>query len=277
MGGSLALALESLEIKVIRTGWSRSESTRNFARDNGVVDIICQTPEEAVKTADLVVLAGPISCFASQMKQIADYLPDNCIVTDVGSTKGQICKWGSKYLPGHVRFVGSHPMAGSEQQGIEFARADLFNGAFCFVTPDKKSCPEAVKTVHGLWKKLNMRVVEISPQKHDQTVAMISHLPHVLASSLVGISDLHQIVFCGKGFLDTTRIASGPENVWRDILMSNPTNIAKSIDKLIDNLTEIRDNLRSKDGDAIEKMLADARIKRNELVELKMQRKELPE
>ncbi len=277
MGGSLALALDSLEFEVIRTGWSRSESTRSFARDNRVVDIVCETPEEAVKNADLVVLAGPISCFAGQMKQIAPYLPENCIVTDVGSTKKEICKWAAKFLPQNVHFVGSHPMAGSEQQGIEFARADLFNGAFCFVTPDKNSSPAAVQTVRGLWEKLGMRMVEMSPLQHDQTVAMMSHLPHVMASSLVSISDMKQIIFCGKGFLDTTRIASGPENVWRDILMSNPTNVAKAIDKIINNLTEIRDNLRAKDGDAIEKMLADARVKRNELVELKLQRKELPE
>ncbi len=277
IGGSLALALDSAENPVIRTGWSRSQSTRDFARDNHVVDIICQTPEEAVSTADMVVLAGPISSFAGQMKQIADFLPENCIVTDVGSTKSEIHRWAKKHLPKHARFVGSHPMAGSEQQGIEFARADLFEGAFCFVTPTDDSDPEAVELVKKVWKKLNMRVIEISPQKHDQTVAMISHLPHVIASSLVNISDLEQIIYCGKGFLDTTRIASGPENVWRDILMTNPTNVARSIDKMIKSLTVIRDQLKAKNGDEIEKMLADARIKRNELVELKLQRKELPE
>ena len=277
IGGSVSLALDSVEIEVIRTGWSRSESTRAFARDNGVADYVFDTPEEAVKNADLVILAGPISCFPGQMKQIADSLPKNCIVTDVGSTKKEISKWASKYLPEHARFVGSHPMAGSEQQGIEFARADLLDGAFCIVTPDKDSCPQAVETVKNMWDMLNMRVIEMPPQKHDQTVAMISHLPHVLASSLVNISDMKQIVYCGKGFLDTTRIASGPENVWRDILMSNPANVAKSIDKIIENLSVIRDNLKAKDADAIEKMLADARVKRNDLVEIKLQRKELPE
>ncbi|MCG8529026.1 MAG: prephenate dehydrogenase/arogenate dehydrogenase family protein, partial [Opitutales bacterium] len=277
VGGSLALALESAEIEVIRTGWSRSESTRDFACENAVVDKVYDTPEEAVREAGVVVLAGPISCFAGQFKQIADFLPKGCIVTDVGSTKRQVAKWAKKYLPDHVDFVGSHPMAGSEQQGIEFARGDLFNGGFCFVTPTEESKASSVTVMKQIWQALNMKVIEMTSQEHDQTVAMISHLPHIIAASLVNISDLKQIVYCGKGFLDTTRIASGPENVWRDILMTNSSNTARSIDKLIKDLTRYRDMLKAKDADAIESKLLDARQRRNELVEIKMQRKELPE
>ena len=277
IGGSLALSLESADIDVIRTGWSRSKSTRDFATENSVVDKVFDTPEEAVKNANLVVLAGPISCFADQLKQIASYLPDKCIVTDVGSTKRQISTWAKKYLPEHVDFVGSHPMAGSEQQGIEFARGDLFDGAFCFVTPSEKSSESSILAIKQMWRALDMKVIEMTPQQHDQTVAMISHLPHILAASLVNISDLEQIVYCGKGFLDTTRIASGPENVWRDILMTNAANSARSIDKLIKDLSLYRDILKEKDADAIEKKLLEARQKRNELVEMKLQRKELPE
>ncbi len=277
IGGSLALSLESAEIEVIRTGWSRSQSTRDFAKDNSVVDFVFDTPEEAVKDANVVVLAGPICCFADQLKQIAPFLPDKCIVTDVGSTKKQIASWAKKYLPDRVDFVGSHPMAGSEQQGIEFARGDLFDGAFCFVTPTAKSKESSVTAIKQMWRALEMKVIEMAPQQHDQTVAMISHLPHILAASLVNISDLEQIVYCGKGFLDTTRIASGPENVWRDILMTNAANSARSIDKLIKDLSHYRDILKGKDADAIEKKLLEARQKRNKLVEMKLQRKELPE
>ena len=277
IGGSLALALESADIEVIRTGWSRSKSTRDFAIDNSVVDKIYDSPEEAVKDASVVVLAGPISCFGDQLKQIADHLPKGCIVTDVGSTKRQVAAWAKKYLPDHVEFIGSHPMAGSEQQGIEFARGDLFNGAFCFVTPTGNNNDSSVAAIKGMWQALHMKVIEMTPQKHDQTVAMISHLPHIMAASLVNISDMEQIVYCGKGFLDTTRIASGPENVWRDILMTNATNAARSIDTIIKDLTHYRDILKAKDGDSIEQKLLIARQKRNELVEMKLQRKELPE
>ena len=277
IGGSLALSLESADIEVIRTGWSRSESSRNFAAENAVVDKVYDTPEEAVQNASMVVLAGPISCFASQLKQIAGFLPKGCIVTDVGSTKRQVAAWAKKYLPDHVDFVGSHPMAGSEQQGIEFARGDLFDGAFCFVTPTEKSKKSATAVIKQMWQALDMKVIEMMPQQHDQTVAMISHLPHIMAASLVNISDLEQIVFCGKGFLDTTRIASGPENVWRDILITNSSNVARSIDKVIKDLSHYRDILKAKDADAIEKKLLVARQMRNELVEMKLQRKELPE
>jgi len=167
-------------------------------------------------------------------------------------------------------------MAGSEQRGVDFARADLFEKASCILTPTAKTKPRLIQFLEGFWTELGMHVSKMTPAQHDKVLARISHLPHILAAALVNSSELKQMLLCGKGFLDTTRIASGPENVWRDILMANAESIDESIARFIKELTNFQVALRQGDEDAVCRMLAEAREKRNQLVEMKLQRKELP-
>jgi len=259
-----------------RYGYSHRAETREAALAAGVVDAVFDRVEEAAGQGGLVVLASPIGTFEELFLKMRDSLQPGTVVTDVGSTKVLPTRWAIKHLPKQVGFLGSHPMAGSEQRGVDFARADLFEKANCILTPTAKTKPRLIQFLEGFWTELGMHVSKMTPAQHDKVLARISHLPHILAAALVNSSELKQMLLCGKGFLDTTRLASGPENVWRDILMANAESIDESIARFIKELTNFQVALRQGDEDAVCRMLAEAREKRNQLVEMKLQRKELP-
>ncbi len=277
LGGSVGLAIDRVFPHIKRVGFSHRQVTRSKALEAGVVDLVCEAVAEAVEGADLVILASPIGTFSDLMGQMADHLRCGAIVTDVGSTKVLPVRWGQKKLKGKAEFLGSHPMAGSEQRGVEFSRADLFDGAHCILTPTENTKKSTVKLLSDFWQALGMRVCQMSPSEHDKVLARISHLPHVLAAALINCSELDQMMLCGKGFLDTTRIASGPAGVWRDILMANASNGAAAVGRLIRELEKVQKTLKEKDDKRIVQMLTKAQQKRNELIEKKMLRKELPE
>jgi len=276
LGGSVGMAVSRALSTVKRFGYSHRPMTRQKALKVGAVDIACDSIAEAVSCAQLVVLASPIGTFEEIMRQMAPHLPADCIVTDVGSTKVVPVRLARKYLPKTSQFLGSHPMAGSEQRGVEFARADLFDDTCCILTPTASTNAATVEFLSRFWQALGMHIYLMSPARHDRVLARISHLPHVLAMSLINCTEPAEMLFCGKGFLDTSRIASGPPGVWRDILMTNPGNTAAAIDRLIKQLTQVRQALQGGDEKKLVAMLTQAQARRNELVEKKMKRKELP-
>ncbi|MBN1436509.1 MAG: prephenate dehydrogenase [Sedimentisphaerales bacterium] len=275
LGGSLGMAVNRVWPNVRRLGYSHRAVTRQRALEAGTVDEVFEDLTKAVANADMVVLASPIGTFANIMQEMADHLRPGCIVTDVGSTKVLVTRWAKQYLKG-AEFLGSHPMAGSEQRGVDFARADLFEDAACIITPTAKTQQSTCELLDEFWTALGMRVSRMSPAVHDKTLARISHLPHVLAAALVNMSDAEELLLCGKGFLDTTRIASGPAGVWHDILMTNADNTDRAIGKLIDELQRVRVVLQNDDGKKLTGMLERARVKRDDLVAKKLRRKELP-
>jgi len=276
LGGSLGLAVERSFPRVRRVGYSHREFTRQKALDAGVIDKVCSSVAEAIVGAQLVILASPIGTFADLMRQMQGQLPKGCVVTDVGSTKVLPVRLGEKIFDKTVSFIGSHPMAGSEQRGVEFARADLFDDAHGIITPTSRSRKSAVAFLRQFWQALGMRICTMSPAEHDRVLARISHLPHILAMALVNCSDPRQMLLCGKGFLDTTRIASGAPGVWRDILTANSGHTAAALGKLIKELARVQENLEQGKDRAILKMLTKAQVRRDELVEQKLIRKELP-
>jgi prephenate dehydrogenase len=276
LGGSLGLAVNRAFAHVKRVGYSHRAVTRKKALGAGAVDVICKDAAQAVRDAQLVVLASPIGTFEELMREIAGSLREDGIVTDVGSTKVLPVRWAREILGSKVQYLGSHPMAGSEQRGMDFARADLFENAQCILTPTAQTKQVTLEFMTDFWTSLGMRVCTRNPAEHDRVLARISHLPHVLASALVNCSDAEQILLCGKGFLDTTRIASGPPGMWRDILMANADHTASAIGRAIKELTRLQKALQKGDEKAIMKMLSDAQLKRNELVEKKIKRKEMP-
>lgn len=276
LGGSLGLAIQRAFPAIKRLGYSHRKSTRKKALAAGAVDEIHGELADAVSQSQLVILCTPIGLFPDIFEQMANHLPDGCIVTDVGSTKALPVQWAKKYLPSHVEFLGSHPIAGSEQRGVEFSRADLFENAGCIITPTAKTTRKTQTVLRKFWKELHMRVSSMSPQQHDRLLARISHLPHLLAMALVNGSDLKETQFCGKGFLDTTRIASGDPAMWRDILMANAGETDKAITALTKELTKMQTALRNKNEQAIFDMLSQAQTQRNKLVATKLRRKELP-
>jgi prephenate dehydrogenase len=176
----------------------------------------------------------------------------------------------AKLLPEKVSFVGSHPMAGSEKRGVEYARADLFANALCIVTPTASTPPEATRSIDHFWKTLGMRTIRLSPEEHDAAVADISHLPHILAAALVAMQAHSALPLAGKGFLDTTRIASGDAQLWRDILLDNKDNLTASLSRLEKQLASLRKLLTPAKSEALVAWLSHAAARREQLVQQRL-------
>jgi prephenate dehydrogenase len=275
LGGSVGLAVSQSLTGVKTTGFSHRASTRAKARRLKVVDEVFDDIKASVKDADLVILATPIGNFEETFRQIADCLPAGCIVTDVGSTKIMPHRWADKRLPKNVHYVGSHPIAGSEQRGVEFCRDDLFYKALCILTTAKNTDKRSLRIVKDFWSALGCFVKIMTPALHDRIFADVSHLPHITAAALVNASNTEELKFTGKGFMDSSRIASGPANIWADVLMTNAQNTVRGINRLTAELTKLKKVIRSGDRKKIEKLLEAARAKRSKLVKYKMNRKEL--
>jgi prephenate dehydrogenase len=231
--------------------------------------------EKSVSQSDIIVLATPVCAFEEIFSIIAGSLPRGCIVTDVGSTKVLPLRWAEKRLPQTVHYIGSHPIAGSEQRGVEFARDDLFVQALCILTPTKYTNRQAVQILKRFWSNLGCRVKIMTPTEHDKTLANISHLPHVTATALINANDSEELKLAGKGFIDTSRIASGPANIWADVLLTNTDNISQGIDRITAELSKLKKAIMNQNRNQIEKILNSARNKRASMINYKVRKKEL--
>jgi prephenate dehydrogenase len=275
LGASVTLAV-SQSLGVVKTvGFSHRASTRAKARKLGVAHEIADDIKAAVANADIVILATPVCTFEDVFGQIADSLPDGCIVTDVGSTKVMPHKWAKRLLPSTVHYVGSHPIAGSEQRGVDFARDDMFVGADCILTAANDTDKNSIEMLKRFWSALGSRVAVMAPAKHDRLLASVSHLPHVTAAALLNANSDGDLKMAGKGFIDTSRIASGPANIWTDILVTNADNVCRSIDRLSNQLKKLRSAIKNRDQTQIEKLLESARRKRAALIEHKLRKKDI--
>lgn len=275
LGGSIMLAALRTLVGVKVAGYTHRPSTRKKARKLVVGCEIVDNLNNSVSQSDLVIVATPICTFEKILGEIADALPKGCVVTDVGSTKVLPHRWAARRLPGTVHYVGSHPVAGSEQKGVEFARDDLFEQAICILTTTQDTNRQAVKIVKGFWTKLGCRVKMMKPAEHDRIFANISHLPHIVAAALINANDSEELKFAGKGFMDTSRIASGPANIWADVLLTNAKNTSRGIDKIIKELTKLKEAIKRQNKKGIEKLLEKARSKRSALIKYKMKKQEL--
>jgi len=275
LGGSLSLAVSRCFPGVKRVGYAHRASTKAKASELAVADEIFDDLKKSVAGSDMVFLATPIFTFEEMFVGIAGALEPGCIVTDVGSTKAMVHRWAKKRLPKGVHYVGSHPIAGSEQRGVEFSRDDLFEGAICIVTTDRGTDAGAVETVKEFWSRLGCFVQMMKPAEHDRIFGHVSHVPHATAVALVNASDFEELKFAGRGFIDTSRIASGPANIWSDILLSNARNVARGIDGVIRELSKLKKAIEAGDEDGVRKLLDAARSKRNVLIEYKIRKKEI--
>jgi prephenate dehydrogenase len=275
LGGSVCLAV-SRAISGVRTaGFAHRPGTRVKARRLKVADEVFDDIKASVAEADIVILATPVCTFERILREIAGALPAGCIVTDVGSTKVAVHHWADKYLPENVNYVGSHPIAGSEQRGVEFARDDLFDRNLCILTATKTTNRQAVRVLKKFWSSLGCFVKVMSPARHDRILANVSHLPHITAAALVNASNAEELKFAGKGFMDSSRIASGPANIWADVLLTNAKNAVRGINRLISQLAKLKKAISSGDRKKIEKLLESAKTKRNNIVYYKINRNEL--
>jgi prephenate dehydrogenase len=275
LGSSVSLSAKRELTRSQIVGYSHRDSTRKKARQYDVADEIADSLEQAVDAADMVILATPIQTFESYFKEMAPHLKAGCIVTDVGSTKTLPHRWANKHLPKEVCYVGSHPIAGSEKRGVEYARDDLLENARCILTKVRGTQSTALETAKEFWAKLGCNVEFMSPTNHDRIFGMVSHLPHITAAALVNSVTVSNIVFSGRGFIDTTRVASGPSNVWTDILMTNQDICVEGIEKLIGRLKAVQDAIAAGDAKQVNKILSQASQKRAKLIQHKIDQKEL--
>jgi cyclohexadieny/prephenate dehydrogenase len=269
LGASLAMAVKQHGLTARVVTWSRRAESRAKCLEQSWCDAVHETPEDAVANSDLVVLCTPVETIVPLLAQIRPALSETALITDVGSTKSLICREARGTLAGHsASFLGSHPMAGSEQAGMEHARAELFEQAACILTPLDDTPPEAIAQLSSFWTALGMRLTALSPEKHDEIVAHISHLPHLLASTLssyLATQDHAWGNLAGGGLRDTTRIASGDAGLWKQILEQNREEVLRAIDGLEHELHHLKAALLNHDSLALTAVLQRGKRYRDQL------------
>jgi prephenate dehydrogenase len=265
MGASLALAMRKHSLCGSVSGYGRTEGNLAKAKDRGIVDSYHLDPAEACSDADLVVFCTPVGRFESLAAEIRGSLKKGATVIDVGSIKGGLVRRMEALMPEGVRFVGCHPIAGSERSGIEVSDGDLFKGATCVITNTDRTDLEALGGIREMWETLGSKVKMMGPEEHDRVYALVSHIPHLVAYALVntvGDVDGSYLGYAGQGFKDTTRIASSSPDLWRDICMHNRDNMLDFIGRFRDNLDKLGNCLKSGDSEGLEEAFNRARALR---------------
>lgn len=275
LGGSIALALRSLRAGVQISMYGRRHEVLDKAMSRHLADRTSTVPSEVIDGAECVILATPIGVMSQLIKQSLHALSPEAIVTDVGSVKAPVVRELETVLAdSRAHFVGSHPMAGSEKTGLDAAVPELFHGAACILTPSPHTNLEAMRKIDALWRLLGCMTYEMSPERHDQTVSTISHVPHLLAALLVQLaaegrgedgSDTGWMALAGGGFRDTTRIAAGPPEMWTEILLENAQAVEQDLERLGILISESRKAIRSHNWESLRELLTFAKSQREKL------------
>ena len=268
IGGSLALALRRAGAAGSIAGYDRDSDSLARAVSMGVLDEGAHSAAEAARGADLVVLAVPVRAIAPVMRELAQSLGPDAVVTDVGSTKADVVRTArSELRERFVRFVPGHPIAGRESSGVDFATPDLFRGARVVLTPVPETAPDALELVRGCWEAAHALPTTMEPERHDRVFAAVSHLPHLLSFALVSDiaarSNAEELLsFAAGGFRDFTRIAASSPEMWRDIALQNREALLSELDRYGERLAVFRDLVERGDAEGLERLMAEARAVR---------------
>lgn len=269
IGGSIGKALvkESLAVEVAgifrsEASLKRAEGAAAITKGKGYVDEY----EKSVNGADIIIIATPVHTIKEMLDKIAKTLKNKkVIVTDVGSTKKEICEYAAKYAD-RFTFIGAHPMAGSEKTGVENSRADLFKGSVCLLMKDDKADKDLLGKLDSFWKALGANVILVTPEEHDRSLAYSSHLPHVVAYALAGaVEKEFPAAMAATGFKDTTRIASSDAVIWTDIFMSNQQYVLEAIGKYKTILEKIENCIQKGKEEELQQYLKNYKKVRDEL------------
>jgi prephenate dehydrogenase len=269
LGGSIGLAVRRRKLARQTAGFVRRAASLKDCEKAGVADFATTDLLAAVWDADLVILCASLGQMHLLAGRMLPALKPGVIVTDVGSVKaGVVRELETLLATSGAHFVGSHPMAGAEKTGVSAARADLFVNTVCVLTPTKKTNQAALKKVEQFWRAIGSRVLRLTPEIHDALVSRSSHLPHIIAATLASqvlnpAQPKPQAALCANGFRDTTRIASGSPEMWRDIALANRKNLAKSLDAFIADLQKFRRVLKKADAEAIATFFETAKKRRD--------------
>ncbi len=271
IGGSLALALKSRVLAEEVRGWDLQPIHAARALDRGVVDSVAGSAEEAAAGCKLVIVATPVRSIPAIFRDISGALSPGAIVTDVGSTKTAVMQAAEEYLPEQVNFVGGHPMTGSELEGVDAADPDLFVNRCYILAPGRKCTPEAFALLHGIVRELGAMTLSMEAESHDEAVAVVSHLPHLLALNLMDLAmrkrseTANLFYLAAGGFRDMTRIAASNPSIWMDILAENREPLRELIDDFSSGLRALQDMLSEGEEAALRAYMDNARRGRQSL------------
>jgi cyclohexadieny/prephenate dehydrogenase len=254
---------------------SRSPETRRRVTELGLADRVVETNAQAVDGADLVIVCVPVGVCGTVAGEIAPHLQEGAIVSDVGSVKGAIVRDMGPHLPGNVHFVPAHPVAGTEHSGPDAGFAELFDGRWCILTPPEGTDTEAVDRLAKFWRLLGANVEVMTPDHHDLVLAVTSHLPHLIAYTIVGTADELETVtrsevlkFSAGGFRDFTRIAASDPTMWRDIFLANKEAVLEMLGRFNEDVSALTKAIRHGDGDALFDQFTRTRAIRRGIIEL---------
>jgi cyclohexadieny/prephenate dehydrogenase len=261
---------------VVRTivATSRSPETRARVVELGIADRVVETNEEAVEGADLVIVCAPVGVCGAIAKEMGPHLKPGAVVSDVGSVKGSIVRDMGPHLPRNVHFVPAHPVAGTEHSGPDAGFAELFEGRWCILTPPEGTDAKAVERLAAFWRRLGANVETMTPDHHDLVLAVTSHLPHLIAYTIVGTADELETVtrsevlkFSAGGFRDFTRIAASDPTMWRDIFLANKEGVLEMLGRFNEDVASLTKAIRRGDGDALFNHFTRTRAIRRGIVE----------
>ncbi len=261
IGGSIALAMKKKNLCRQVIGTSRHRKSLLLAKKLKAVDVAA-TSLDAVKDADLLILAMPVSAIISLAPKISRIIKKDCLVFDVGSTKASIVARLSKLFR---LFVGVHPLAGSEKRGVKFARADLFLNSLCLLTPVRSTDTQAFFKVKKLWEILGAKTLSISPRRHDQALGFVSHLPHIAAFSLINSIPAGFLKFSTASLKESTRVSASDPRLWADILLDNRKNSLKAIYSMQSNLSRVKSALENNSLNELTRFFQKAKNRRGAL------------
>ena len=276
INSSLARVVKTKGLAEKIHAYSRSEATRAKIKKLNIVDNIYDNSVEAVKGADLVILGIPVGATRDTVSTFVSSLSPGTIITDVGSVKKSVIDKLSSVLPENINFVPAHPIAGTEKSGPEAGFETLFEGHWCVITPTKNTDKEAIKKVTKIWESAGMQVAEMDAKYHDLVLAITSHIPHLVAYSIVGtVAELEDhlktevIKYAAGGFRDFTRIAGSDPVMWRDIFIDNKEAVLEMLGRFIEDLTALQKSIRWEDKEALESLFNKTRLIRKGVVALK--------
>jgi cyclohexadieny/prephenate dehydrogenase len=276
IGSSLARALRRDSPETAIVACARRAETLAAVRRLAIADETTDDPAQAADGADLVVIATPLSAYTAIGEKIMPVLKAGAILTDVGSVKQAVIRDLQPYVPEGVDFVPGHPVAGTEHSGPESGFAELFRDRWCILTPLPGSASDAVAAVGRMWERCGMRVVTMSADHHDKVLAMTSHLPHLIAYTIVGTAtNLEEslksevIEFSASGFRDFTRIAASDPVMWRDIFLNNREAVLEIVQRFTEDLTALQRAIRWGEGDTLQELFTRTRAIRRSIIEAK--------
>lgn len=274
IAGSMALAIRRGGLAAEIVGTARSAETRAVAAEIGLVDRVTETVPEAVAGADLVVLAVPVGAMAAIASEMAPHLKPGATVTDVGSVKQAVVDAVAPHIPAGVHFVPAHPMAGTEHSGPRAGFAELYDNRWCLIVPPEGADPDAVERLEALWRGLGAHTERMEVAHHDLVCAVVSHVPHLIAYTMVGVADDlgrvsdHEVVkFSAAGFRDFTRIAASDPTMWRDVFLTNKQATLEILGRFTEELFALQRAIRTGDGEQLFDYFTRTRAIRRGIVE----------